>query len=362
MPVLKILLLPFAFFYATVIFFRNLFFDIGLLKSKEFNLPVISVGNLVAGGTGKSPLIEYLILLLKDQYKIATLSRGYGRKTKGFLEANSLSTIDEVGDEPLQFKKKFNEITVAVCERRRYGIEHLQNTQDVILLDDAYQHRAVKPGLSILLYDYNSLFNQDFILPLGKLREPGSEMSRADVLLITKTPKIFSPMERRRVEARLKPKENQQIFYSYIKYKNLIPLNPEHPVKTIEELDKRTGVILFTGIANPLSLVNYIEDLIKRKPVHLAYPDHHKFNHRDISRLRQTFENHPAKDKIIITTEKDSTRLLISKLKTEVEQLPVYYLPIQAEIHKEDKEHFDKLILDYVRSNKKHNGVHPSEN
>ncbi len=354
MKFLRNISFPIAIIYWIVISLRNLLFDWGILKSKTYSIPTIGVGNLMVGGTGKSPTIEYLIRLLKDEFKIATLSRGYGRKSKGFIEASALSSSEEIGDEPTQFKQKFNEVTVAVSENRGKGLLKLQDNYDAVLLDDAFQHRSVNLGLSILLFDYNKVFEKDWMLPFGNLREPISGMDRAQIILITKTPKIFSPMERRRVESKLNIKSNQHIFYSYLKYVELKPLHESHPIKTFNDLDKRTQVLVLTGIADPTLFLNYIDTMKVKNIVHVKYADHYMYKKADIEKLKKSFGAIDADKKIIITTEKDAMRLLHPKFENLIIDLPIYYVPIESEIQEKDKEEFDNLILNYVRTSKKH--------
>jgi tetraacyldisaccharide 4'-kinase len=339
--------------YWMIVVLRNKLYDWKILKSKSFSTKVISVGNLSVGGTGKSPTIEYLIRLLKDDFRISTLSRGYGRRTKGFVEANSHSSPEEIGDEPTQFKQKFNEITVTVCEDRAQALQDLEKRFDVVLMDDAFQHRRVKPGIQILLFDYNKIFDTDWMMPLGNLREPMKGRSRANIILVTKTPKIFSPMERRRVESKIQVYPHQQVFYSYLKYGELSPLHehPQESLKTFENLDKKTQIILITGIANPSLLLAHFEQLKLKNLVHLDYPDHYRFTQADIEKIRNTYTGIASDNKIIITTEKDAMRLRHPKFENALKELPVYYLPIESELHEKDKEAFDQIILNYVRSN-----------
>ena len=231
MDVLRLLLLPFACIYGLIIAIRGKLFDWRILPSESFPVPVISVGNLSYGGTGKTPMVEYIIRLLQKEKKIATLSRGYKRNTRGFILATNQSTFEEIGDEPLQYKTKFSNLEVAVHERRRKGIKQLMKSfpdLDLILLDDAYQHRYVKPGLSILLTDFHKLFVNDYPLPAGTLREFRSASRRADIIIITKTPSVLSPITRRRLTALLKPKAHQQLLFSYISYGEPIPICEEH--------------------------------------------------------------------------------------------------------------------------------------
>lgn len=355
MNFLRVLSAPLTLVYWMIIVLRNKMFDLELFHSRSFKVPIISVGNINVGGTGKSPTVEYLIKLLKNEYKIATLSRGYGRKTKGYLEASAFSSPLEIGDEPTQFKQKFNDISVVVDEDRVRALEKLEHEVDVVIMDDAYQHRQVKAGLSILLFDYNKVFMNDWMLPMGNRREPISGLSRADIIMITKTPKIFSPMERRRVEAHLPNYMNIPIVYSYLKYAELKPLHESFEEKLFESLDKKTSVILLTGIADARLLINHLEFHKLKIVKHFDYPDHYNFATRDIEKVMNEYNSIEGNNKIIITTEKDAMRLLHPKFENKIEELPMYYLPIEADIHEKDKEWFDSRVLEYVRSNKKYN-------
>jgi len=326
---------------------RNLAFDLGLMKSKDFDLPIISVGNLSVGGSGKSPMTEYLVRLLKDKYKLATLSRGYGRRSKGFrlVEENSLSI--ETGDEPLQFKRKFKDITVAVCENRVEGIKKLEATHQLVILDDAYQHRSLRPGLSILLFDYNSLFRFKMLLPAGDLREPVWEKDRADILVVTKTPPGLDAADRRELLEHIKPINQQEIFYSYLVYGNLQPINAGMKERELISIKVSTKIILLTGIANPETLLSEIGGYTQHI-THHKYPDHHNFSKKNISKLVQSFGTLYADDKIIVTTEKDAQRLGSIETKELLKDLPVYYLPVLAEIHEQERTRFNELIEKYA--------------
>jgi tetraacyldisaccharide 4'-kinase len=357
MKFLRSITFPFAMIFWLIIVIRNFLYNIKVFKSKTFDVATICVGNISVGGTGKTPTVEYLIRLLKDEHKIATLSRGYGRKTKGYIEASALSSTDEIGDEPTQFKQKFNEITVTVCEDRATALDILEKDYDAVLLDDAFQHRKVKCGVSVLLFDYNKVFDVDWMLPFGNLREPRSGMKRADVILITKTPRIFSPMERRRVENKLDVYPHQKIFYSYFQYGELQPLNPIISPKKFEDLDKKTKVFILTGIADPSVMINYFESN-KIKHIHrIHYPDHYRFSLKDIDKIRREFGAVQTENKIIITTEKDAMRLRHPRLENMIKDIPIYYLPIELHMHDKDKEEFDKIILSYVGSGHKHYAV-----
>jgi tetraacyldisaccharide 4'-kinase len=351
----KILLLPFSLLYGLIITLRNLFFDFGILPSESFPLPVITIGNLSTGGTGKTPHIEYLVRLLKDKYKIAVLSRGYGRRTSGFLLATENSTAKEVGDEPLQIKQKFPEITVSVCGSRVKGIKKLlkeEQKPDVILLDDAFQHRYVKASLSILLTDYSKLYTDDFLLPSGNLREFPSAAARADIIVVSKTPPIFSPLDRRFLLNKLNPKPYQKVYFSYTTYGHFMPLFPgNRPVGDNDYyFSENYSILLLTGIANAANMEYYLKNQAKEVR-HLNYPDHHKYLEKDILQIRNLFDNIANDKKIILTTEKDAMRLKDPELKELTENLPIFYLPIEIKFHGDDEINFNDHIYNYAKKN-----------
>jgi tetraacyldisaccharide 4'-kinase len=344
---LRLLLFPFAIIYGFIILLRNKLYDWGIFKSAKFDLPVICIGNLVVGGAGKTPTTEYLVRLLSD-YKVAILSRGYGRKTKGFLLADENADVQSIGDEPMQYYRKFKNVTVAVCEDRVFGINQLKLDHDVILLDDAYQHRAVKAGFNLLLFDYASVKKMQFLLPMGNLREQWRNYNRAEAVLVTKAPLPLNMVDQIAIRKKIDTRIDQRISFSGIKYGNLTHLiKPE--VK--EDIAAET-IFLFTGIANPKPLFSYLGQFCNSIE-QFEYPDHHNFTEEDINKLIIAFNNHPAKKKIIITTEKDSQRLLGNKLTDLLLNLPIYYLPIEIELAPKDKFTFDKNILDYVASAKR---------
>ena len=334
---------------------RNFLFNCKVLRSKRFDIPIISVGNLSFGGTGKTPLIEYLVRLLKKKYSVVALSRGYGRKTKGFILANENSTPCEIGDEALQYKTKFKEsIKVAVDGNRRRGIKILFNKfpeLKVVLLDDAFQHRWVKPGLSILLTDYHKLYCDDFPPPSGTLREFRRGSKRADIIIVTKTTSVLSPITRRRITNIIKPKEYQSLYFSYIKYGVLQSLQNED---TIPKATKFSTILLFSGIANSYPLQDRLRNKCNELIV-MEFKDHHKYSVNDLNKIKNKFENIYTKNKIIITTEKDAMRFSKPELSEIVKELPFYYLPIEVKLHKDDAKEFDKQIIDYVRKNKRNN-------
>jgi tetraacyldisaccharide 4'-kinase len=331
---------------------RNLLFDLGVFHSEKFGFPVISVGNLSFGGTGKTPHIEYLIRLMSNRTLTATLSRGYGRESKGFILASRRSNVKYIGDEPLQFVKKFPDIKVAVDEKRVRGIRRIIEKFPgigLILLDDAYQHRWVKPGISLLLTDYHHLFTEDHVVPSGRLREFRCGAKRADVIIVTKTPKVFSPITRRRIQEDLNPRPSQQLFFSFINYGSPVAVNEEQDLSILKKL---SYVLLFTGIANDYPLQEEIQRKCSELII-LKFPDHHTYEMKDLENIRSRFEDIPSRKKIILTTEKDMMRLKIPEFSNFLKNLPLFYLPIEIDFHEKDKQIFDKLITDYVGQNQR---------
>lgn len=343
---LRYLLLPFSLCYGLVTMVRNKLFDLGIFKSVKFDLPVICVGNLVVGGSGKTPVTEYLVNLLPGK-RIAILSRGYGRETKGFLLADAASTAKSIGDEPLQYFHKFNNVTVAVCENRTTGINRLKDDHDVILLDDAFQHRKVKAGLYILLFDYGAFFKPQFLLPAGNLRESFNGFKRADLIVITKSPEPIEPGNRNAIRNRFGNILHPEVFFSQIKYDTLKPVfdNAHLPAA----LKSGPRIYLLTGIANPKPLLTFLEQQ-EVEVVHHKFPDHYQFKIADISKLVADFNADAAADKLIITTEKDAQRLFDAPIKELLLNLPIFYLPIQVVITEEGRQTFDQKILNYVSS------------
>lgn len=344
---LRLFLFPFSILYGAVIVWRNKLYDLGLFKSARFDIPVICVGNLVVGGAGKSPATEYLVHLLAE-HKIAILSRGYGRKTKGFILADGTATAQTIGDEPMQFYNKFPQVTVAVCEDRVKGINLLKDSHDLILMDDAYQHRRVQPGFSVLLFEYQKLLRPQLLLPAGNLREPFTGYKRAQAVLVTKAPVNLTSAERLKCTRKFDEKYVGKTAFSFITYGRLKHLfsGKEQPC---EAITTDTSVFLLTGIANPLPLLTHLKKH-SQNIHHHDYPDHHQFSRHNLEQLVRAFNRDATKEKIIITTEKDAQRLLDVTFKELLLNLPVFYLPMKIELQKEDKATFDQKILDYVSS------------
>ena len=344
---------PLSWLYGIGVAFRNLLFEAGILKSQTYATPVISVGNITVGGTGKTPHVEYLIRLLKDKTNLAVLSRGYKRKSHGFVLGDAHATIYDLGDEPYQMMQKFPGITVAVDKKRTRGISNLIHGAagkeiDVILLDDAFQHRYVKPGINILLVDYHRLIIYDELLPSGRLREPASSKNRADIVIVTKCPTDMKPMEFRVLTKAMALYPYQQLYFSTHTYEHLEPLFGEGELEKLEDLAIQ-HVLLLTGIGLPEQMRLDLEPYAKEiKP--LAFADHHQFKEKDIQLINETFSSLPS-PRCIITTEKDAVRLkTIEGLSDEVKQ-HLYVLPIRIKILLDQELSFNKYIIDYVRKN-----------
>jgi tetraacyldisaccharide 4'-kinase len=352
LKLIRLLLFPISILYGLGVVLRNLFFDLGLFKSTKFNIPVLVIGNITLGGSGKSPMTAYLVKLLKSHYAIAVLSRGYGRKTKGFkwVEANSLAT--EVGDEPMQFKQHFPDLTVAVCEDRVAGMQKLVANHDIVVLDDAYQHRWLQASLSILLLEYSSLQKVDFLLPSGNLREPRSATIRADILIVTKAPQNLSLEEKANLVNRIQPHSNQQLFFSYLRYNHLLNV-ADGSVRALNTLHANTHVFLLTGIANSSPLLAELERYTSLI-IHHKYPDHYNFGTADIEKISQEYRDFEAADKLIITTEKDAQRLKNSTFAASLARTLLYVLPVETAFAEDDKIKFDQLIINHVREYSKH--------
>ncbi len=343
MSLFRILLLPLALLYGLGVWIRNLLFDWGILPSESFSIPVISVGNLSTGGSGKTPQVEYLISLLKDDYRIALLSRGYKRKTCGYRLVGKSSTAAEVGDEALQVYRKFPDILVAVCESRRNGIRQIRQDHpeiNIVLLDDAFQHRYVKPDLNLLLTGYYNPFFKNYLLPVGNLREAKYRVKRANALIVTKTPSIFSPLDRRFFLKQLQPYKPEKVFFSGLHYREWVPLNTETPTKPPKSIKT---IFLLSGIARTEALEEYLKTKCRDLFLH-KYRDHHHFSERNLKKLRDHFNRTISRTKLVVTTEKDAMRLLEPGLGKHLDGMPVYYVPIEVFFQQGDKEKFDQFI------------------
>lgn len=346
---------PLSWIYGLGVGLRNTLFNVGLLKSQDFDMPVISVGNITVGGTGKTPHVEYLLRLLKDQFHVAVLSRGYKRKTRGFVLAGDDATARTIGDEPFQMKRKFSDVVVAVDKNRRRGITLLSDNDvakdiDVVLLDDAFQHRYVKPGINILLVDYHRLIIYDTLLPAGRLREPLSGKNRADIVIVTKCPKDLKPMNFRVITKQMNLYPYQHLFFTTLDYEQLHPLFGGDDIP-LADLAPNINVLLLTGIASPRQMVFDLQPYTKNITP-MAFADHHDFTPADVERINNQFASLPQ-PRIIITTEKDAARLSSTEGLSEAVRNAIYALPIKIRFLLDQGEFFDQNIIGYVKKNSK---------
>jgi tetraacyldisaccharide 4'-kinase len=342
----RVLLLPFALLYWLAIAIRNWLYNKGISKSTSFGMPLICVGNLSVGGTGKSPMVEYLIVQLKDKFRVATLSRGYKRRTKGYALAGPGSTALDIGDEPMQFYLKFPGVPVAVGEERIVAIPELLHDKpetQVIILDDAFQHRAIRAGLNILLTDYSNLFTRDFYLPTGDLRDLKSSYKRAEVIVVTKCRPDLSEKEKQDITREINPLPGQPVFFTSIDYGE-----PYHITSKIGvSINQTTEVLLVSGIANPRPLKKLLEENSSSYYL-MQYADHHIFTIDDLNDIRKRFDSMDAQSKIILTTEKDAVRL--AKFSEQTAHMPLYVIPIRHQFLFGETEKFNKKVTDFIQN------------
>ena len=331
MKLLRKILSPFVPLYYVVVFLRNKLYDWSFFKSKSYEFPLICVGNISVGGTGKTPMVEYLVSILNKNHQLAILSRGYGRVSKGFVIAGLQTTSKAIGDEPFQIFNKFKDVIVAVDSDRQNGLELLKQhhpSTDVILLDDAFQHRKVLAGFNILLTAYDHLYCDDYVLPTGNLREPKSGAKRAQLIVVTKCPENLSELDKTAITKRLNPSSNQTVFFSSIQYSDTLISSDSS--RALADL-KGTYFTLVTGIANPTPLVKYLKNL-GLDFEHLNYKDHHEFSISELEFIHSK--------SLVVTTEKDFSRLHTKS------QNQIFYLPIQLKI--DNASEFDRLVESYV--------------
>ncbi|MGB4842923.1 MAG: tetraacyldisaccharide 4'-kinase [Ferruginibacter sp.] len=342
----RYLFLPLSWIYGSIIWLRNKLYDKNILKSASFNFPIICVGNLATGGTGKTPMTEYLIRLLKNNYNMATLSRGYKRKTVGFAIADEDTTALEIGDEPMQFHEKFPDVTIAVGEERVVAIPQLLHERpetELIILDDAFQHRQISAGLNIVLTDCNNLYTRDFILPAGDLRDVRSSAKRADIIIVTKCKDNLSETEKNSIIAEIKPRANQSVYFTTIVYGKSYHLFTKKAI----EISADCGILLVCGIAKPAPLKSYLEKHADSYDM-LRYADHHIFHSNDLKDIKQQFEKITSPHKIVLTTEKDAVRL--EKFETELKDFPIYVIPIEHEFMFNEAERFKASVTAFINT------------
>jgi tetraacyldisaccharide 4'-kinase len=343
---LKPLLYPLSLIYGIIVWLRNKLYDNGVLSSIQFSIPVICVGNLSTGGTGKTPHIEYLIRLLQYEYKLATMSRGYKRKTTGFYLANSETDSWMISDEPMQFYRKFPELSVSVCEDRVTGIPRLLSERretEIVLLDDAFQHRSVKPGLNILITDYAKPFYTDFTLPFGSLRESRKAYKRANVIVVSKCPANLDAEAQKEIISKIRPYSYQRVFFSKIIYDNIIDFFSGEQIR----FDTKPNIIMVSGIAKPEPMLQFLREKVARNVHLLKYADHHFFSEANLEEIKQTYQNWEEPDKIIVTTEKDATRLEIHKAALQQWGIKIAVLPIKTAFLNNSLE-FDYIVRNYI--------------
>ncbi len=348
---MRMLLLPLSWIYGMIIRLRNWAFDVGILKSTSFKVPIINIGNLSVGGTGKSPMALYLAHLLSSNYKVAILSRGYERDSKGFRWVTPQSTAREVGDEPLQYIHSGLPLMVAVCEKRVEGVNELMksdNPPEVIILDDAFQHRYIQPGFNILLCDVNQPFFDDYMLPAGNLREPKIGSRRAHAIVFTKCDSSMNEADQEKIASKVKLKLNQSIHFSYIHYREEL-LGLDGSTLQIESL-KSKSVFLFCGIANPSPLKLFVEgncEQLKTK----FYPDHHDFSVADAIQLKSEFLKFAKTSDqahVLVTTRKDQMRLMNKEIQYHLKELPIYIIDMEVKFLPNAKSNIDELVINFV--------------
>jgi len=357
----NVLLYPLSVIYGMVTDIRNFLYNAGALRTEEFSIPVICIGNLTMGGTGKTPHAEYITALLSKNFRVAILSRGYKRKTRDFNIVIPSSSASQSGDEPLQIARKFPGVMVAVERNRVKGIKkilELRPDTEVIILDDGFQHRRLTPGFSILLYDYNKPVSEDHLLPYGSLRESRYNIRRADIILITKTPESISPIQQRLFISRIEKLPYQNLYFTAIKYKKPVPVFDNGP--SAINLDWNSfadnGAVLVTGIANPGPLEVHLKKTFS-KIIHLSFPDHHNFIQADMDKISNSWNELDTPVKYILTTEKDAVRLRSFTNLEEKIKSAFYYIPVGIEFLNESKDEFDKIINDYVRRNRQNDRI-----
>jgi tetraacyldisaccharide 4'-kinase len=341
-------------------------YDLGILKSTEFEVPVISIGNITVGGTGKTPHVEYLAKLLKGKYEVATLSRWYKRNTKGYKIVETTSKAIEVGDEPLQIKNQFPDIIVSVCEKRVKGVEKLldmnnEKIPDVVVLDDAFQHRRITAGINILLIDYNRQIKNDALLPAGRLRESAAQMRRANVIVFTKCPNEVTPIMRRILQKDVSLKPYQSLFFTTLDYEKIQPVFDGSKIDNEFYTKKSYSAVVLTGIAYPILFHAHIKRFTKKTEI-LSFPDHFYYSVSDMQMVLHKFESIDSTKKIIVTTEKDAMRIKdLADLPDEL-KMNLYYVPVKVKFLDEGGNEFNKKILNYVGENKSNRELHKRKN
>lgn len=344
-------LLPLSWMYGLIVFVRNKLFDCKILRQEEFDIPIICIGNITVGGTGKTPHTEYLVSILKDKYRVGVLSRGYKRKTRGFVLATDQSDSLQIGDESYQIKKKFPDVIVAVDGNRRRGIKkmlQLENPPQVILLDDAFQHRYVKPSYTIILSDYNRPVYEDKMLPAGRLREPVYHLRKANMIIVTKSPDNLRPIDYRIISHDINVFPYQALFFTKLVYKQLKPVFDNYSQEVPLDYLKDKHILLVTGIASPKMIENKLEEYTDKVET-MIYSDHHNFKKKDIKNITKQFHSIESGNKLILVTEKDATRLVLRDDIDEAIKSQIFYLPIEVSFLDKGND-FEERIYKHVKN------------
>ncbi len=348
------LLLPFSFFYWIAVAIRNRLFDLRILRSTGFDIPVISVGNITVGGTGKTPHVEMLVRMLKSDYRIAVLSRGYKRKSAGFIMASRHSPVSEIGDEPMQIKNKFPDISVAVDGDRVHGVTRLiksKHRPEVVILDDAFQHRYIQPGLSIVLVDYNRPVFNDLLLPAGNLREPWKNIRRSHIVIVTKCPENLFPQEMTWFTRKLALQPEQELFFTTYAYgtpEPVFPAKKRKEVPTFKQIRKsHAGILLVSGVANPQPVLQFLQKILKVQET-LFFADHHEFTNFDIHSISLRFHSIPAIEKYIMVTEKDAVKIRELDMDEQLKKV-FLYIPVEVQFLARGEKPFYKRIDKYIK-------------
>jgi tetraacyldisaccharide 4'-kinase len=345
---LKYLLYPFSLLYGLVMWIRNRLYDAGTLTAFKFDIPTIAVGNLSVGGTGKTPHVEYLIRLLKDQYRVATLSRGYNRKTRGYLLANEQSTAAQLGDEPMQFHQKFPDISVCVGEERMLAIPQLLGEKpdtQVVLLDDAFQHRSIRPGLNILVTEYSRPFTSDHVVPFGRLREGRKGAERADCIIVSKCPPGMTTAQKQALQREIAPLPQQRLFFTSLQYGVLYDMISGQPLSPAPD----TSILLVCGIARPAPLVEHLKNIYQEVFL-LSFPDHYYYSNGDLEKVRRELEGLPGRQKLVVTTEKDAVRLHLLQPHLSALGLSMAVMPVEISFLFGEADSFNNYIFEYVEA------------
>lgn len=346
------LLWPLTIWYGVGVWLRNVLFNIGILRETTMPVTTIGVGNLACGGTGKTPMVEYLLRLFADEYRTAMLSRGYRRQTTGYVQDDGSGDVSRLGDEPTMVAGKFPNVTVAVCEKRVEGVRQLLQGEEppqLIILDDVYQHRYIKPTVNILLTDFHHPYCNDHVLPYGDLREYRKAARRAHIIIVTKSPALFHPMSFHNLRQRLKVRSYQRLYFSYVEYDHPVALFADSGMRETVELGSVSQVLLVSGIAHAEEMTQYVKKY--SKVVSMPFGDHHDYTLDDVAKIRERFNQMNSPNRIVLVTEKDAVKLRSEEMRQALAGLPVYSLPMRMVIMNSKDDNFDSVLRNRVKEN-----------